>query len=212
MATTYQQAYTTFSGADIKAVVAGCVFGNLLSISWSITREKAPIYVLGVKDPVSMSRGKRGIAGTLSFQNFNKDAMADVISQNTQNNNWLYTDYATNVTTPMGGYTVGPTNGWTLWDQSAIKTIGVSTQVPYYADQIPPFDVTLTYVNEYGNMAVEVVFGVEILNEGKGVHIDDMAVETAMTFIARGIGKLHEAGETPRNAAGNYNFPLGPTS
>jgi hypothetical protein len=67
--------------------------------------------------------------------------------------------------------------------------------------------VTLTYVNEYGNMAVEVIFGVEILNEGKGVHIDDMAVETAMTFIARGIGKLHETVDSPRSGEGTINFP-----
>jgi hypothetical protein len=149
---------------------------------------------------------KRGIAGTLSFQNFNKDAMAKVIEENTT---WLYTDYTTNVTEVRAGYTGGPTNGWTLWSAGNTlgSAMGVSTQAPYYADQIPPFDVTLTYVNEYGNMAVEVIFGVEILNEGKGVHIDDMAVETAMTFIARGIGKLHETVDSPRSGEGTINFP-----
>lgn len=196
--TTYNNAYTTFSGADIKAVVNGHVFSNLLSISWNITREKAPIYVLGVKDPVSMSRGKRGIAGTLSFQNFDRDAVLWVIKDDPDR--YQYTDYLSNIATVDLYGNPDPTNGWFDWS-AADSFRGVSTQTAYYADQMPPMDVTLTYANEYGNMAVEQVFGIEILNEGKGVHIDDMAVETAMTFICRGIGKLQKIGLEETSAA-----------
>lgn len=183
----YSQAYTSFAGADIKAVVNGHVFGNLLSISWNVTREKAPIYVLGVKDPVSMSRGKRGIAGTLSFQNFDRDAIQMLIANDPSK--YMYTDYISNVVSYDLVYGPDPTNGWVDWRQADAYR-GITQATAYYADQMPPLDVTLTYVNEYGNIAVEQVFGLEILNEGKGVHIDDMAVETAMTYIARGIGKL----------------------
>jgi hypothetical protein len=196
--TAYSNAYTTFSGADIKAVVNGHVFSNLISISWNITREKAPIYVLGVKDPVSMSRGKRGIAGTLSFQNFDRDAIQMLIQQDTSK--YQYTDYLSNIATHDLYGNPDPTNGWFDWS-AADSFRGVTKQTAYYADQMPPMDVTLTYANEYGNLAVEQVFGIEILNEGKGVHIDDMAVETAMTFICRGIGKLQRIGVEDFSAA-----------
>ena len=35
------------------------------ALSYAIQREKAPIYVMGSVDPISYSRGKRGIAGTM---------------------------------------------------------------------------------------------------------------------------------------------------
>ena len=57
--------YTSYSGVDIKAVVGGTIVGNLQAISYAIQREKAPIYVMGRVDPLSFSRGKRGIAGTM---------------------------------------------------------------------------------------------------------------------------------------------------
>ncbi len=44
---------------------------------------------------------------------------------------------------------------------------------PWYSDQVLPFDITLAGANEYGAMAAAKIFGVEILNEGSGVSIDD---------------------------------------
>lgn len=57
--------YTSFSGVDIRAVVDGNIIGTLQGISYAVQREKAPIYVMGRVDPLSFSRGKRGIAGTI---------------------------------------------------------------------------------------------------------------------------------------------------
>lgn len=60
----------------------------------------------------------------------------------------------------------------------------------YYADEIPPFDITITMVNEYGMAAKFSLLGVEILNEGSGMSIDDITTEKACTFVARGITPL----------------------
>ncbi len=57
--------YTSYSGVDIKVVVNGTQIGSMQAISYAIQREKAPIYVMGKVDPISFSRGKRGIAGTM---------------------------------------------------------------------------------------------------------------------------------------------------
>jgi len=57
--------YTSYSGVDIKVVVNGTQVGSMQAISYAIQREKAPIYVMGKVDPISFSRGKRGIAGTM---------------------------------------------------------------------------------------------------------------------------------------------------
>jgi hypothetical protein len=59
-----------------------------------------------------------------------------------------------------------------------------------YADQIPPFDITITMQNEYGQAARFSIFGVEVLNEGSGMSIDDITTEKACTYVARGLSHL----------------------
>ena len=57
--------YTSYSGVDIRVVINGAPAGSMQALSYAIQREKAPIYVMGSVDPISYSRGKRGIAGTM---------------------------------------------------------------------------------------------------------------------------------------------------
>lgn len=71
----YTKTYTTFGGCDIVAAFNGKIIGELQGITYSITREKAPVYTMGSAEPRSFSRGKRGIAGTLVFTVFNRDAL-----------------------------------------------------------------------------------------------------------------------------------------
>ena len=75
--TDFAQHYNSFSGCDIRATFGSKVIGTLQGISWSVTREKAPIYTMGEPDPRAFSRGKRGIAGSLIFIQFDKHALLE---------------------------------------------------------------------------------------------------------------------------------------
>ena len=57
--------------------------------------------------------------------------------------------------------------------------------LPAFSDQILPFDITLAGTNEIGAATAMKIFGVEILNEGSGVSIDDAVTEMQATFVAR---------------------------
>jgi hypothetical protein len=61
-----------------------------------------------------------------------------------------------------------------------------------YLDQMPPFEVTLTFANEYGNTAWQKIFGVEVLNEGGGVSVDSIVLERQLTYVARKISPIKE--------------------
>ena len=56
---------------------------------------------------------------------------------------------------------------------------------PWYSDQVLPFDITLAGTNEMGAATAMKIFGVEILNEGGGISIDDAVTEMQATFVAR---------------------------
>ena len=167
---TFTQTYSSFSGCDIKAHFGHVLIGNIQGISFSVTREKAPLFVMGSTDPVSFSRGKRGIAGSLIFTIFDRAALADVMDK---------AAYAAKQTDISSG---GRSRGL-----GANTTVGLELRKPNYLDQIPPFDITLTGANEYGQMMMMRIYGVELLNQGSGLSIDDISNESQVTFVARAI-------------------------
>lgn len=192
----YTRTYTSFSGCDIVCTFGNVVVGSLQAISYSVSREKAPVYTMGSAEPRSFSRGKRGIAGTLVFTSFDRDALLEALSKNAVNaasfqriggernmEPMSITEWDKQMTDLVG--LAGDTNASTAADE-VTKRVAVTAD-PHYADEIPPFDITISYANEYGQKARLVIYGVEILNEGGGHSIDTIISEKACTFIARRI-------------------------
>lgn len=65
-----------------------------------------------------------------------------------------------------------------------------NASTPHYNDEIPPFDISITFLNEYGQASQMSIYGVELTNEGMGLSIDDITTEKACTFVARGISDM----------------------
>lgn len=66
------------------------------------------------------------------------------------------------------------------------------------ADMLPPFDIVLSFFNEYGNAAKMKIYGVTIVDEGQTVSIDDLLIEQTYTFMARGIQPMVKlTGDSP---------------
>ena len=92
--------------------------------------------------------------------------------------------YMTEISAPNG--MTGDGNGTTGAKQSSL----VTKVQPKYADEILPFDITISFANEYGNKATVVIYGVELINEGTGYSIDSISSERAYTFVARSIDSM----------------------
>lgn len=56
---------------------------------------------------------------------------------------------------------------------------------PEYADQLMPFNITISMANEYGQRAGMEIHGVQLLNEASGFSVDDVIVAKAYSFVAR---------------------------
>ena len=61
---------------------------------------------------------------------------------------------------------------------------------PYYDDEVPPFDITISFANEYGQKATVQIYSAEILNESNGYSMDAVQSQKACTFVARGVGYM----------------------
>jgi hypothetical protein len=180
--------FASFAGTDIRIVVEGETIGSTQAVSYAIQREKAPIYVMGRVDPLSFSRGKRGIAGTLITLMLDRHI--------------LLTDPLVNMQFVADNDEIFPTNGNLQFAgdtedlETALGITNFSSQnisdnytvtSAWYVDQIPPFDIVVVAANEYGNAASMRIYGVEILNEGSGFSVDDIVIENQMTYVCRTI-------------------------
>lgn len=180
----YSKTFTSFSGSDIVATFNGVVVGELQSITYSVTREKAPIYVMGDPNPKSFSRGKRGIAGSLVFTVFDRDSLHSLKQDPVVHAHGLNsTQIADGIVKPVHEQSA-------TVDGNSPQTAWKNKRKPVYSDEIPPFDITINFLNEYGQAAKMTIFGVEILNEGMGMSIDDITTEKACTFIARNLEEM----------------------
>lgn len=61
-------------------------------------------------------------------------------------------------------------------------------------DEMPPFDITITFANESGQRSILSIYGVEIVNEGQTMSVEDMITENVMNYVAKGIDLLREKG------------------
>ena len=149
---------------------------------------------MGSPEPRSFSRGKRGIAGSLVFTVFDRDALIFALQDHIKKeqtfhrigtNKLEYERISVDLwDEKMKDIALGGVSNASDNATQVTKNIS-SAAVPVYEDEIPPFDITISFANEYGQKATIVLYGVEILNEATGFSIDNVTSEKACTFVAR---------------------------
>ncbi len=175
----YQSTYTTFAGTDIVASVTlpgvgAVVLGSIQTISYSTHRDKFPARTLGRISPKGYSYGGRTIAGSIIFTVFNRNTLHDIM------------------------------NGILSYKKSdKITLLSASEQLQYeemyyrmLSDELPPFDINISLMNEYGQASKLDLLGVMIVDEGQVMSIEDIVTENTMSFIARDIVPMMPIGYT----------------
>ncbi len=201
MSEQYRRVYNSFSGVDMTVLAENHLIAEIQGLSYTVTREKAPLYTMGSADPRSFSRGKRGIAGSMIFLVFDRSALLDSLKENAR---YMANTYeltreqransaALDTRTVFDADSVSTSTLGTVVSDlpDPLITLGKSIANVRYHDQIPPFNVVLTAGNEYGAVARMVVQGVEIMNSGSGLSIDDITTDETCTFVATGLIPWH---------------------
>jgi hypothetical protein len=197
---------TVFSGSDVVVIFGNEYVGECMSFTLGINREAGPLYVMGKKSPIAIPKGKRGIGGSFVLAQLGYDALLQycnsIISDPSKAQVWVRKDEvaiqmngagndaaknpnlsAVNANV-QGSIASAKTNLWeNVLDPANNASIG-------YADQIPPFNITLVGINEQGDQMGMRVYGVTILNDGFGVSIDDLNIEKRYTFVATAASRM----------------------
>lgn len=204
----FERSFSAFSGANIVATFNGRHIAELQGITYSIAREKGPIFTMGSPDARAFGRGKRGISGSLIFQTFDREALMEELKKTYQNKPSIakYQTFISNVNSFRAKYLgldVAERGGEldiASVDDMITRNLNVDSggiptdwndvltwEEPEYNDQLPPFHISIAFANEEGRRARMEIFGVEILNEGMTMTVDDLSLEKAMTYVARRI-------------------------
>ena len=193
----FSRTYNSFSGIDIHAVFGNTVILEIQGISYTVSREKAPIYTMGRADPRAFCRGKRGIAGTVIFTVFDRHALLENMGERS-----LFWADTEEVTAMNQRNSAGNTNIQFAGTQSQdVQLQDRVSAIPWYEDQIPPFNISLVALNEYGHQMTMQIRGVEILNQGQGISVDDLMIDQQMTFVCTDIYPWRAAPFAPPSRA-----------
>jgi len=179
MTNPYVDNFTSVSGSDIVGVFGHVEFVNLQGISVSVNREVHPIYVMGKTDPVSFVRGKRGVAGSLVTIANDRGSLYDIKER--------YGVYAAKTGDDLGARSTRRTQdrlGDNALAASELDRLGYQLETPDYADQLPPFDVTLVGRSDSLAATISRVGGIFVVSMGTGVSVDDNSIEQQMTWVA----------------------------
>lgn len=113
----------------------------------------------------------------------------------------------------MGQRTIAGSLVFAVFDKhfayEAMKAIkGISEEDYHFlADELPPFDITITFANEYGKIAKLAIYGVRLVNEGQVMSINDIYTENTYQYVATDIDYLSDQ---TTNTSGLIYEPLKP--
>jgi len=146
--------FCSFAGSDIQVMLQmpnsdlpAVKLIQIVTLTVSVHREKAPVRAIGYINPKAYARGRRTIAGTIILTQSNVD--------------FLYQFLA------------------------AISTQDLSKDTTSYKiDQLPPFNMSILFADEYGRTSYRRLLGVELITDGVVYSSNDMMSEQSLTYVA----------------------------
>ena len=93
-----------------------------------------------------------------------------------------------------GMRTIGGSLIFTVFDSHMMRRFASADDTRrsgnFITDEMPPFNVTVTFANEYGAASTLSIYGVTIVDEGQTMSIDDIITENVMSYMARDISLM----------------------
>lgn len=172
---------------------------NVLSLSYSIMREKFPVRNCGHVNPSAIINGTRTISGSIAFAVFTDDILSyirSMISDRVSNINKKFEDYYNNTTSS----TANTSTSYADKIQDASKKEQDWAKYRYYynsfsqaaekaqlLDSLPPFHILVMGVNESGTFSKLLIKNVSIIDENQYQGTQQPHIMNKATFVATDI-------------------------
>ena len=109
----------------------------------------------------------------------------------------------------LGPRTIAGSLVFTVFNRHFAKNIindineSLDSDYAFLADELPPFDIIMSFANEYGLKGKLVMYGIRLINEGQVMSINDIYTENTYQFVATDIEYLSDENKYTRNSSVN---------
>ena len=118
----------------------------------------------------------KGLAGSLVFVLYDRAALYGLMQQA----RYAQKDYGNDLNNAFTGNDNMEGSRLAAID-TPVSDLNMNAAIPTYPDQILPFDITITGRNELGQAMSAAIYGVEFLNHGIGISVEDITIEDQFT-------------------------------
>lgn len=81
---------------------------------------------------------------------------------------------------------------WMYEVYDKLKKLGVYNTDHFIADELPPFDITVSFENEYGYGSRMAIYGIHLMQEGQVMSISDILTENTYQYTALDIDYMND--------------------
>lgn len=208
---------TSYSGADIKAVVhiykdPTKEIENLRNLVAIQKTEPNP-------DPVTLQQIATLEARILQLQkeaasNFTTKVLAEIQTLSVSTYREKYPVRSFSATYPKaftrGPRTIAGSMIFTVFDKNVLWELLGANPSEFDADrpastaivdQLPPFDITISFANELGQTSRMSILGCEFVSEGQTMSIHDLFIENQCQYVARDVDPMMKSGDVRKKIA-----------
>lgn len=178
--------FSTAGGSDTHIVLEfpgmGFLYlGSIISLSYSVYREKTPVFNLGNNTLNGHGVGKKYVAGSIISSMFMEDEISKFVDKLSIDDKLYNKDITDFVKKQMS--------------DSSLKEYHA-----FMKDDITPFNIHIIFTSEYHNKSRRIiVYGANFINNGQVMSINDIITENTASFIAKDIRELGSVGDEITN-------------
>jgi hypothetical protein len=165
---------------------------DLQTVSYQVHVDKQPVRCLGAMYPKGYTHGPRLIAGSMICTIIREHPFIELIDA--INGKILSLLGSEGHTIKPPGQPKGYHPGENPLDATVFRTTSLMPPNTYdlfgssaITDELPPLHLNITGVNEAGNACTTTLFGVQFINDGMVMSIQNILTESTLNFVAQDI-------------------------
>jgi len=160
--------------------------GSALSLSYSVYRDKTPVFNCGSHLIDGFSIANKYVAGSLMTVMYKYDEFAEFLKQLKDDERMKSEAQKT-----------ASKNNITSEYQNAV---GIKEFHTFMRDDLMPFNIHAIFTSEYGSETREIViYDATFINNGQVMSIEDLITENTLQYVARDISEQHAIGGEKHN-------------
>jgi len=148
--------------------------GSVMSLSYSVYRDKTPVFNCGSHLIDGFSIANKYVAGSLITIMYEYDEFAEFMSLLNSGDDTTVEAYQ--------------------------NAVGIREFHTFMRDDLMPFNIHAIFTNEYtGSTREIVIYDATFINNGQVMSIQDLITENTLQYVARDISEQHSIGEVSSN-------------